>query len=115
MLSKEKDTDKRANTRLDLSLEILLPDQNGWTINVSPGGVYFEIITKNMDAFAIGTTLPVQIAASTTALGFEDRKIKLDGNGRVVRNDIKEVTNYGNRLCIALQFKDTLSIVPGQI
>ena len=115
MLNKECGSDKRTNTRLDLSLEISLPDQNGRTINISPSGVYFEVITNNIDSFAIGTILPVQIAASTTTTGFEDRKIKLDGNGRIVRNDIKEVTNYGNKLCIALQFKSTLSIVPGQI
>jgi hypothetical protein len=115
MLTKEYSSDKRANTRLDLSLEISLPDQNGRTINISPSGVYFEVITNNIDAFAIGTILSVQIAASTTTPGFEDRKIKLDGNGRIVRNDIKEVTNYGNKLCIALQFKSILSIVPGQI
>jgi len=115
MLNKECGSDKRTNTRLDLSLEISLPDQNGRTINISPSGVYFEVITNNIDSFAIGTILPVQIAASTTTPGFEDRKIKLDGNGRIVRNDIKEVTNYGNKLCIALQFKSTLSIVPGQI
>ncbi|MHC4453417.1 MAG: hypothetical protein ACYSWS_01815 [Planctomycetota bacterium] len=115
MLTKEYDSDKRTNTRLDLSLEISLPDQNGRTINISPCGVYFEVITNDIDAFAIGTILPVQIAASTTTPGFEDRKIKLDGNGLVVRNDIKEVTDCGSKLCIALQFKNTLSIVPGQL
>ncbi len=115
MLTKEKDADKRANIRLNLSLEISLPGQNGRTINVSPSGVYFEVITKNINAFAIGTILTVQIAASTTTPGFEDRKIKLDGSGRVVRNVIKEVTNYGNKLCIALQFKDALNVVPGQL
>ncbi len=115
MLTKDFDSDKRTNIRLDLSLEISLPDHYGRSINISPSGVYFEVITNDIDAFAIGTMLPVQIAASTTTPGFEDRKIKLDGNGRVVRNDIKEVTNYGNKLCIALQFKNTLSIVPGQI
>ncbi len=115
MLIKEKDPDKRANTRLDLSLEISLPDQSGRTINISPCGVYFEVITNDIDAFAIGTILQVQIAASTTTPGFEDKMIKLDGNGRIVRNDIKEVSNYGNKLCIALQFKKTLSIVPSEI
>ncbi len=115
MLIKEKDADKRANVRLNLSLDISLPDQSGRTINVSPNGVYFEVITKNIDAFALGTNLSVQIVTFAKTPGFEDRKIKLDGSGRIVRYDIKEVTNYGNKLCIALQFKDTLSIVPGQV
>lgn len=115
MQIKEKDNDKRANTRLNLAMEISLPDQNGKTINISPSGVYFEVITNDIDAFAIGKMFPVRISASTTTPGFEYRKIKLDGKGRVVRHDIKEVTVYGNKLCIALQFNNTLSITPGQI
>ena len=115
MKDEEKDSDKRNNTRLDLSLDLSLPNQNGKTINISASGVYFEVITNNIDAFNIGTTLPIRIAAITTTPGFEERKIKLDGNGCVVRSDIKEVTNRGNKLCIALQFKDTLNIVPNDI
>ena len=115
MKVEEKDSDKRHNTRLDLSLEMSLPNQGGKTINISASGVYFEVITDDIDAFTIGTTLPIRIAATTTTPGFEERKIKLDGNGCVVRSDIKEVTSSGNKLCIALKFKDTLSIVPNDI
>jgi len=112
MKVEESDSDKRNNTRLDLSLEISLPDQNGKTVNISASGVYFEVITNDIDAFAIGTTLPIKIAAVTTTPGFEERKIKLNGNGCIVRSDVKEVTNRGNKLCIALKFKDALSIIP---
>ena len=115
MKTEEKDSDKRNNDRLDLSLEISLPDQNGKTINISASGVYFEVITNDIDAFAIGTTLPIQIAATATTPGFEEREIKLNGNGYIVRNDIKEVTSRGNKLCIALKFKETLSIIPNEI
>ncbi len=111
MKIKEKDPDKRKNTRLDLSLELSLPNQNGKTINISASGVYLEVITDNIDAFNIGTTLPVKIAAVATTSGSEERKIKLNGNGCVVRSDIKEVTSRGNKLCLALKFKDALSIV----
>ncbi len=94
MKVEELDSDKRENTRLDPSLEISLPDQNGKTLNISASGVYLEVISDDVDAFAIGTTLPVKIAATTATPGFEERKIKLNGNGCIVRNDIKEVTNY---------------------
>jgi len=40
MKVEELDSDKRENTRLDLSLEISLPDQNGKTLNISASGVY---------------------------------------------------------------------------
>ena len=112
MTVEEKDPDKRKNTRLDLSLEVSLPNQNGKTINISASGVYFEVITDDIDAFNIGTTFPVKIAAVTKTPGFEEREIKLNGNGCVVRSDIKEVTSRGNKLCLALKFKDTLSVVP---
>jgi hypothetical protein len=69
----EKDSDKRNNARLDLSLEISLPEQSGKTINISASGVYFEVITNDIDAFAIGTTYPIKIAAVTTTPGFEEK------------------------------------------
>ncbi len=111
----ELGSDRRNNTRLDLSLKISLLDQNGKTINISASGVYFEIITNDVEAFTIGTTLPIRIAAITTTPGFEERKIELNGDGCVVRSDIKEVTNRGNKLCIALEFKDALNIIPNGI
>ncbi len=115
MKVEEVDSDKRNNARLDLSLEISLPDQKGKTINISASGVYFELITDDIDAFAIGTTLPIEIAAITTTPGFEERKIKLSGNGCIIRSDVKEVINSCNKLCIALQFKDSLNVVPNNI
>ncbi|MBT3881508.1 MAG: hypothetical protein HON76_17420 [Candidatus Scalindua sp.] len=115
MKVEEKDSDNRVNTRLDLALEISLPDKNGKTVNISASGVCFEVITDDIDAFAVGTEFPIEIAAVTTTPGFEERKIKLDGNGCIVRSDVKEVTSLGNKLCIALKFKETLSIVPNTI
>ena len=41
--------------------------------------------------------------------------LRLSGNGCVVRSDIREVTNRGNRLCIALKFNDALNIIPNDI
>ncbi|MDP6924662.1 MAG: hypothetical protein R2568_04025 [Candidatus Scalindua sp.] len=115
MKVEELDFDKRDNTRLDLSLEISLPDKNGKTINIRASGVYFEVITDDVDAFAIDTALPVKISAVTSTLGFEERKIKLNGNGCIVRSDIKEVTNRGNKLGVALKFSDALNISPSDI
>ena len=115
MKVEELDSDKRGNTRLDLALEISLPAQNGKTVNISASGVYFEVITDDVAAFAIGVTHPVEIAATTATSGFEERKVKLSGNGCIVRSDIKEVTSRGNRLCIALKFNDALNITPNDI
>lgn len=112
---KESDSNRRNNERLNLALQISLSDKNGKTINISAGGVYFEVITDDIDAFAPGTTVPIQIIANTTTPGFEERKVRLSGRGSVVRNCVKDVTSRGNRLGIALEFKDKLDILPNEI
>src|SRR3989339_2045870 len=108
MLVKERDSDKRNHRRMDLPFLISLPGQDGKTKNISASGVYFEIITNDIEAFAPGTIIPIQITATTTTPGFEERKIKLNGQGCVVRNSIEVVTGRGSRLGVALEFKDKL-------
>ncbi len=115
MQVKEKDSDKRKNERIDLSFLISLPGQNGMTKNISASGVYFEVITDNIEAFAPGITIPLQITATTTTPGFEERKINLKGDGCVIRNSIEDVTSHGNRVGVALEFKDKLTILPDLI
>ena len=110
MLIEEKGSDRRINERLDLSLQISLCGQNGKTVNVSNSGVYFEIITDDINAFSPGTTIPIQITADTTTSGLDEKKIKLSGNGTIIRNSIKDVTSHGNQLGVALEFKDKLDI-----
>lgn len=113
MTTSEKDSDKRANERLDMALQISLPDQKWETINISATGVYFEVITNDMEAFSPGAAIPIQINAATTTPGLEERVFKLKGNGTVVRNDIKNVTSFGNRLGVALELRDKLNISMG--
>ena len=115
MQVKEKDSDKRNNERMDLSFLISLPGQDGKTKNISASGVYFEVITNDIEAFVPGTIIPIQITATTTTHGFEERKVKLKGEGCIVRNNIEDVTTHGNRLCVALEFKDKLNILPDLI
>jgi hypothetical protein len=115
MQVKEKDSDKRNNERIGLSFLITLPGQNGMTKNISASGVYFEVITNDVEAFAIGTIIPIQITATTTTPGFEERTIKLKGEGCVIRNSIEDVTSHGNRMGVALEFKDKLNILPDLI
>lgn len=115
MQVKERDSDKRNNERIDLSFTITLPGQDGETKNISASGVYFEVITNDIEAFAPGTIIPIQITATTTTPGFEERNIRLKGEGCIVRNNIKDVTTQGNRLGVALEFKNKLNILPDLI
>ena len=115
MRVKESDSNKRNNERINLSFLISIPGQDGKTKNISTSGVYFEIITSDIEAFAPGTMIPIQITATTTTPGFEERKIKLKGEGCIIRNTIEDVSSHGNRMGVALEFKDKLTILPDLI
>ncbi len=102
---------RRRNERLNLSFEISLPDRDGKTINVSANGVFFEVITNDMEAFSPGTTIPLQINTVTNTPGSRERKIKLSGRGTVIRNCIIENPDHDNNLGVALEFTDELNVV----
>ena len=93
---------RRRNERLNLSFEISLPDQDGKTINVSASGVYFEVITDDIEAFSPGTTIPLQIKTVSNILGY--------GRGTVIRNCIIENPGHDNTLGVALKFTEELKI-----
>ncbi len=102
---------RRRNERLNLSFEILLSDQNGKTINVSASGVYFEVITNDMEAFPPGTITPLQINTVTNTPEGRESKLKLSGRGTVIRNCIIENPDHDNSLGVALEFTDKLNVV----
>jgi len=105
-----KGIEHRVSKRMDRALLILLPEQEGEILNISASGVYFEVITSDINAFSLGTTIPIEINAVTSTPGLEERDVRLRGKGSVVRNDIKNVTRRGNRLRVALEFKEKFDI-----
>ncbi len=106
MSTEELDSDKRHNQRMNLSFDISLPQQKGKTINVSATGVYFEVITDDVGAFSPGSVIPLQISAVDT----NDRKLNLSGEGLIIREDIKETSSDGSRVCVAVQFTKKLNV-----
>jgi hypothetical protein len=102
----ESNTENRLNQRLNLSFDISLPERKGKTINVSATGVYFEVITDNIDAFAPGSVIPLQISAIDT----NERMLNLSGEGLIIREEIKETSSDGSRLGIAVQFTEKLNV-----
>ncbi len=102
---------RRCSARLNMSFEILLPDQNGRTINASASGVYLEVAIKDMEAFSLGTTIPLQIITVTNTPKFRERKLKFSGRGTVIRNCIIENPDYENSLGVALEFTGEFNIV----
>ena len=110
MQTTEKENDRRIDKRLELPLQISLFDQEGKAINISATGVYFEIITEDIEAFSPGADIPIQITADTSTPGIADRKIKLSGHGTVIRSKVKNVSSHGNELGVAVQFNEHLNI-----
>jgi hypothetical protein len=107
MTIKESDSDKKLKQRLNLSFDISLSDQMGKTINVNATGVYFKVITKNVDSFAPpGSVIPLKISAVDT----NERTLKLSGEGLIIREDIKETSSAGSRLCVAVQFTEKFTV-----
>ncbi len=95
---------------MDLALQISVPGHEGKTLNISASGVYFRVVTSDIKAFSPGTTIPINITAHTSTPGCNDRNIKLQGQGIIVRTDVKAFTNLGSRLGVALKFKDILEV-----
>ena len=110
MTTNEKVPDRRVDIRQDLSLQITSLGHKGETKNISATGVYFEVLTNDIEAFSTGTTIPIQIEASAITPGFKAREINLKGDGEIVRNDIKDVIPHGHRLGVAMKFKEKLDL-----
>ncbi len=110
--NKRRYHDRRCNVRLNLAFEVSLPNQNGKTINISASGVYFEVITNDIESFSPGTIIPLQINTVTNTTEYRERKLKLSGRGKVIRNCIIERTRIMIiALGVALEFTDKLNIV----
>ena len=111
MTGMEKGYENRASERMNLGLQILLHDMEGKTINISANGVYLEVITNDLETFSPGSAIPIEINTVTATPGLEERDIRLKGKGYVVRHDVKDITDRGNRLGVALEFRDRLEVL----
>ena len=111
MQNNEKFSDRRRNERLNVSLEVSLPDQDGMTTNVSASGVCFEVAIKDMKVFSPGKIISLQMIDTVTITpGFRERRLKINGRGTVIRNCIIENPVNDNTLGIALEFTEKLKI-----
>jgi len=111
MTGMEKGYEHRASERMELALQILLYDLEGKTVNISSNGVYLEVITKDLEAFATGSAIPIEIITATSIPGLVERDVRLKGEGFVVRHEVTDVTGRGNRLRVALEFRDRLKVL----
>ncbi|MGR3303541.1 MAG: PilZ domain-containing protein [Candidatus Scalindua sp.] len=110
MLAKVKYPYRRRNQRLNVTLEILLPNQvKGRTKNVSANGVSFEVIADDINAFRPGTIISLEIATTNITHESKLNNLRLSAKGLIIsREVVEETTASGSRLNIAVQLKNKL-------
>ncbi len=85
-------------------------DQKVKSKNISPGGVYFELMTNDIKMYSPGKTIKFDILANTSKPEMPNRTVTLTGAGIVVRANEMEIINDSKRLGIALKFSEILRI-----
>jgi len=96
--------ERRVDKRLELSLPITLLNQEVKSKNISPGGVYFEVITNDIEKYFPGKTSAIEIIVSTSTPMLPKKTVKLTGTGRIIRVDEIEIINQDRKLGVALKF-----------
>ncbi len=104
-----KRTERRVDKRFESLLQITLLDHKVNSGNISPGGVYFEVVTDNIELFSLGRTVEFEILAKTYTPVSPSEMIRLKGSGKIIRNNKIGNEKYG----IALTFNEKLEILFG--
>ena len=113
MSDASKGLEKRTDRRLELSLPILLSCHIVQSKNISSTGVYFEVVTDTSKRYYIGQGVDFEIDAKTTTLLLPSKKIRLRGNGTIVRKTLIKSSRHNKVWGIALRFNEKLEIVYG--
>jgi hypothetical protein len=106
-----KRTERRGDKRLERPLQITLLDHKVNSGNISPGGVYFEVVTDNIELFSLGRTLEFEILAKTCTPVSPSGMIRLKGSGKIIRNNKIGNKQYDKKYGIALTFSEKLEIL----
>ncbi len=125
MTDQLKGTEKRFDKRLEISLPIKLLDDKVISKNISPGGIYFEIITDDIEKYSPGKITTIEITASTSTHEISNHIIKLTGIGMITRIDklfsgpafllsqraaTVQESRRGEKLGVALKFNNKLEL-----
>ena len=102
--------ERRFGKRLDISLPITLFDHKVKSKNVSPGGIYFEVVTDDIEKYSPGKPTKVEITASASTHEISDQIVKLTGIGVVTRTDKLFSDRHGEKLGVALKFSEKLEL-----
>ncbi len=110
MIDQLKGTEKRFDKRLEISLPIRLFDDKVISKNVSPGGIYFEVITDDIEKYSPGRIITIEITASTSTHEISNQIIRLTGIGMITRIDKLFSEPNNGKLGVALKFSNKLEL-----
>ncbi|MFQ5963257.1 MAG: PilZ domain-containing protein [Candidatus Scalinduaceae bacterium] len=110
MKNAAKGIERRAEKRLELSLPMKLLDNKVKSKNISPGGVYFEVIANDDKCYFTGKTINIEIYTTTSTRGLPSKLIRLTGTGVVVRTEKINSNKHAKGLGVALKFKEKLKL-----
>jgi hypothetical protein len=102
--------ERRVEERLELSLPMTLLGQKVKSENISPGGVYFEVITKDIENYSLGKVIMVEVEFTDSKFVPPERTDKLIGFGKVARVERIDITNHDNKFGVALKFSEELKV-----
>ncbi|HHT9124503.1 MAG TPA: PilZ domain-containing protein [Candidatus Brocadiia bacterium] len=94
-------SDRRANRRLNLTLPIMLPTGKAYTKNISTGGAYLELETKNVELCHVGQNIPIYVHASYDSTTYSSQHLWLFANAVVVRKE-----KAGDKWGVGLMFSE---------
>jgi hypothetical protein len=96
--------ERRGGKRLELSLPMTLFGQKVKSKNISSGGVYFEVITNDIEKYSPGKTSTIEIIVSTSTLTLPQKTLKITGTGMIIRVDEIEIINQDRKLGVVFKF-----------
>ncbi len=102
--------ERRVEERLELSLPMTLLGQKVKSENISLGGVYFEVITKDIENYSLGKVIMVEVEFTDSKFVPPERTDKLIGFGKVARVERIDITNHDNKFGVALKFSEELKV-----
>ncbi|MDR4498004.1 MAG: hypothetical protein MRK02_08830 [Candidatus Scalindua sp.] len=111
MFYDSKGLERRFDRRLEISLPILLSGLIVNSKNISSAGVYFEAVIDNSKRYYAGKSVDFEIVAKTTTHLLPSRKIRLGGNGTIMRKTLIKSNQHNKVWGIALRFNEKLEII----
>ena len=111
MSNHSKGIERRTSERSELTLPIAFFNKKVETKNVSAGGVYFEVITSNIENYSSGKEfmLGIEVVNSISTIG--GKTVWLTGFAKIARVDEIDTTNHNKKLGVAMKFSEKLNVV----